>query len=89
MSATTGLDPQARSQVGESLRALTKERTTLSITHDVTQALSADRVLWLEDGRIVEDGTPAELVDRADSRVHAWIRQASDEGAVATTGGRP
>ncbi|MCJ1709453.1 ABC transporter ATP-binding protein [Microbacterium sp. VKM Ac-2923] len=86
--ATTGLDPQARRQVGESLRALTKDRTTLSITHDVTQALSADRVLWLEDGRIVEDGTPAELVDRAGSRVHAWMRRASDESAAATTGGR-
>ncbi|WP_314457836.1 ABC transporter ATP-binding protein [uncultured Microbacterium sp.] len=86
--ATTGLDPHARGQVGASLQALTRGRTTLSITHDVTQALSADRVLWLEDGRIVEDGAPHELIERADSRVHAWMRRADDEDAVATTGGR-
>lgn len=86
--ATTGLDPHARSQVGASLQALTRGRTTLSITHDVSQALSADRVLWLENGCIVEDGAPHELVDRADSRVHAWMRRADAPNAVATTGGR-
>lgn len=77
--ATTGLDPHARSLVGTSLRELTSGRTTLSITHDVTQALSADRVVWLEGGRIVEDGAPDDLLRRPDSRLHAWVGRADDD----------
>ncbi|PVW03928.1 protein tyrosine phosphatase [Microbacterium sp. Gd 4-13] len=78
--ATTGLDPQARHEVGASLRALTRGRTTIMITHDVTQALAADRVLWLEQGRIVEDGPPGLLMGLSDSRVRAWVLQAGRDG---------
>ncbi|MFJ4036766.1 ABC transporter ATP-binding protein [Microbacterium sp. NPDC090007] len=81
--ATTGLDPRARRHVEDSLRALTRGRTTLSITHDVSQALSADRVVWIEDGRIVEDGSPEELLGDDDSRLRAWTRRATDDGVVA------
>ena len=50
------------------------------ITHDVTQALAADRVLWLEQGRIVEDGPPGLLMGLSDSRVRAWVLQAGRDG---------
>lgn len=33
-----------------------------------------DRLLWLEDGRIVEDGSPAELLAAPDSRIAHWAR---------------
>ena len=50
----------------------------LLVTHDVTEAVTlADRVLVLEDGRIVEDGPPAELISRSGGRYaalhRAWV----------------
>jgi len=71
--ATTGLDPAGRALVQESLELLTTNRTTITITHDFHSVLRADRVLWLEDGRIVEDGPPADLMDRPDSRLADWM----------------
>lgn len=71
--ATTGLDPAAKAQVNESLWELARSRTTISITHDATTVAGLDRVLWLEDGRILEDGTPAELAADPDSRYSRWI----------------
>ncbi|WP_394214832.1 ABC transporter transmembrane domain-containing protein [Brachybacterium vulturis] len=78
--ATTGLDPAAKAQVNESLRELARSRTTISITHDATTVAGLDRVLWLEEGRILEDGTPAQLAADPDSRYSRWmIEQRSDE----------
>lgn len=86
--ATTGLDPQSRAQVADSLAELAAGRTVISITHDVTQALAADRVIWLEDGRIVEDGEPDELMARSSSRLHRWVERArSAETTVALAAG--
>jgi ATP-binding cassette subfamily B protein len=71
--ATTGLDPAGRALVEESLERLTANRTTITITHDSSSVLRADRVLWLEDGRIVEDGPPTDLMDQPDSRLAGWM----------------
>ncbi|WP_253705344.1 ABC transporter ATP-binding protein [Brachybacterium sp. P6-10-X1] len=80
---TTGLDPASRAQVGESLRELARSRTTISITHDVGAVEGLDRVLWLEDGAIREDGSPAELAADPDSHYARWLLQqrAAEEGA--------
>jgi ATP-binding cassette subfamily B protein len=71
--ATTGLDPAGRALVEESLDTLTAGRTTITITHDWHSVLRSDRVLWLEHGQIVEDGVPAELMERPDSRLAGWM----------------
>src|SRR5690606_23002200 len=60
--ATTGLDPAAAARVLEALDRLTTGRTTLAITHDASMALACDRVVWMEDGRIVLDGAPRQLL---------------------------
>jgi ATP-binding cassette subfamily B protein len=71
--ATTGLDPAGRALVEESLDTLTAGRTTITITHDWHSVLRSDRVLWLEHGQIVEDGVPAELMERPDSWLAGWM----------------
>ncbi|MCQ9366745.1 ABC transporter ATP-binding protein/permease [Brevibacterium sp. 91QC2O2] len=70
--ATTGLDPESREAIVGSLDELTTGRTTLAITHDVAMLRGLDRLIWLEDGRIVEDGAPAELLTRPGGRVARW-----------------
>lgn len=58
---TSGLDPQSAAQVTEALRSLIEGRTTIIISHDLELVRCADRVLVLDDGRIVQEGPPAEL----------------------------
>lgn len=61
---TVGLDRENERDVVLALRRLAEGRTTIIITHDLALAAAADRILWLENGRIVEAGTHAELVAR-------------------------
>ena len=57
---TANLDSTAGHQVIELLRRIAKEqnRTVVIVSHDVRIADAADRVLWLEDGRIQDQNTP-------------------------------
>lgn len=71
---TTGLDPASRALVEESLWTLTEGRTTLAITHDLSMIRGLDRLLWLEGGRILEDGAPAELLADPGSRIARWAQ---------------
>ncbi|WP_218220489.1 ABC transporter ATP-binding protein [Nesterenkonia sp. Act20] len=77
---TTGLDPAAREVVEASIRELTRERTTVAITHDLSMIQGLDRVLWLEAGAIREDGSPAELLADPRSRLAQWA--SSQRGAA-------
>lgn len=63
--ALTGLDADTESEVVAALGRLTDGRTTFVITHDLEAARDADRVLWVEAGRVVRQGTPAEVLDRS------------------------
>lgn len=61
--ATVGLDPKSRQDLLAALRADVRERDTcvLWATHWVEEAEGADRVLVLHKGRLLADGTPAEV----------------------------
>lgn len=69
---TTGLDPASKTLVEESLRELTRERTTIAITHDLSMLQGLDRVVWLENGSILEDGSPQDLLADPQSRLARW-----------------
>jgi ABC-type multidrug transport system ATPase subunit len=59
---TTGLDAPAARRVIKPLRRLMRGRTTIMITHDLNLAPDADRILVLDDGRLIETGTHHELL---------------------------
>ncbi|MFJ7077990.1 ABC transporter ATP-binding protein [Streptomyces sp. NPDC098781] len=61
---TAGLDAVAARQVVQPLRRLMSGRTTILITHDLSLAPDADRVLVVDGGRLVETGTHTELLAR-------------------------
>jgi ATP-binding cassette subfamily B protein len=71
--ATAGLDAASRDSVLQALAALTRERTSITITHDAHSARSCDRIVWLEDGRIVEEGRPEVLLRDPESRFARWM----------------
>ncbi|MFG1462411.1 ABC transporter transmembrane domain-containing protein [Xanthobacter sp. DSM 24535] len=60
--ATSALDAESETLVQTALERSMEGRTTLVIAHRLATVLSADRILVMEDGRIVDEGTHAELV---------------------------
>ncbi|MGY2061525.1 ABC transporter ATP-binding protein, partial [Nocardia gipuzkoensis] len=60
--ATSSLDIPGERQVQRALETVLYERTAVIIAHRLSTVAIADRVLVLEGGRIVEDGSPAELI---------------------------
>lgn len=68
---TSMIDSQGRAEVAEVLAQLRASgRGVLLVTHDVAEALPADRVIVLADGRCVFEGRPTELLEHAS--LEAW-----------------
>jgi ATP-binding cassette subfamily B protein len=68
-----GLDRETRGAFLSQARRHWRDATLLAITHDVSESESFDRVLVLEGGRLVEEGPPAELLERDGSRYRRLI----------------
>jgi ATP-binding cassette, subfamily B, bacterial len=62
--ATSNLDVVTEAQVQQALRRLRQDRTTILIAHRLSTVIEADQVAIVEDGRVVESGTPDQLLDR-------------------------
>jgi ATP-binding cassette, subfamily B, bacterial len=60
--ATSSLDAESEKQVAAALTDLMRERTTIVIAHRLATVQSCDRILVMNDGRIVEEGTHQTLV---------------------------
>ncbi|NUT33690.1 MAG: ABC transporter ATP-binding protein [Hamadaea sp.] len=78
--ATSAVDVTVEQRIHSALRQLMTGRTTLIVAHRLSTIGLADRVLLLEDGRIVADGTHRELL-AAEPRYAAVLAEFSDEGA--------
>nr|WP_234430743.1 NHLP bacteriocin export ABC transporter permease/ATPase subunit [Streptomyces sp. NRRL F-4489] len=71
--ATSALDNETQRIVIDSTRALSASRVV--IAHRLSTVLDADRVIVMAEGRIVEQGTPAELLADTGGRLHDLVRR--------------
>ena len=77
--ATSNLDPESESLVQEALANAQAGRTTIVVAHRLTTIERADKIAVVDSGRVVEEGTHAELLSRngAYARMH---RRGDDSG---------
>jgi len=61
----TGLDPLAEQAVQRAFANLSRGRTTIVVAHHLSTILHADRILFLQNGRIVEQGSHEQLLERS------------------------
>jgi len=79
--ATSAVDPATEVRINRALNQLTRGRTVVTIAHRLSTAEVADRVLVFDGGRIVQDGSHAQLVsdDGVYTRLYeSWQRGTSD-----------
>jgi ATP-binding cassette subfamily B protein len=73
--ATSSLDSESEHLIQEALWTLMQGRTVIAIAHRLSTIAGMDRVIYLEGGRIVEDGPHRELLAHGGAYARMWNRQ--------------
>ena len=82
--ATSALDSRTEAEIMATLEAIERGRTTIMIAHRLSTVVHADKIVVLEAGRIVEQGSHAQLLARGGLYAEMWARQAKErEEALA------
>jgi ATP-binding cassette subfamily B protein len=77
--ATSAVDVQVEQEIHESLKTLMQDRTTLIVAHRLSTIGLADRVVLLDGGRIVADGTHTELLESSSLYVEVLAQAEAQE----------
>ena len=76
--ATSALDSRTEQDILTTLRRVSRNRTTLAIAHRLSTIADADRILVLDQGRLAEAGTHADLLRRDGLYADMWARQQAE-----------
>jgi ATP-binding cassette subfamily B protein len=73
--ATSALDTESEKLIQQALQRLMKNRTSIVIAHRLSTVAELDRIIVLDDGKIIEDDTHAKLIARGGKYARLWNRQ--------------
>ncbi len=73
--ATSALDSEVEAAIQDSLSRVMQGKTVLAIAHRLSTIAAMDRIVVMDDGRIVEEGTHAQLLARGGLYARYWARQ--------------
>ena len=73
--ATSALDSEVEAAIQENLNLLMRGKTVIAIAHRLSTIAEMDRLIVMDQGRIVEDGSHAELISRGGLYAQLWARQ--------------
>lgn len=73
--ATSALDSESEKLIQDSLDELMKGRTSIVIAHRLSTIAKLDRIIVLDDGKIIEDGTHAQLLRKKGTYASLWSHQ--------------
>ena len=76
--ATSALDSEVEAAIQEQLDALMKGRTVIAIAHRLSTIARMDRLIVLDHGRIVEQGSHAQLLAAGGAYARLWLRQSGE-----------
>jgi ATP-binding cassette subfamily B protein len=76
--ATSALDSRTEAAIQETLRDVAARRTSIVIAHRLSTVVDADQIVVLDEGRIVERGTHAQLLRKGGLYADMWARQQSE-----------
>ncbi|PTE22006.1 ABC transporter ATP-binding protein/permease [Cereibacter changlensis] len=77
--ATSALDTQTERDIQDSLKEMGQGRTVITIAHRLSTIADADRIVVLEEGRIIEEGRHDALLAQGGRYAAMWARQSSEE----------
>ena len=80
--ATSALDTDTERDIQESLRQMSKGRTVITIAHRLSTVVDADKIVVLDNGTIIEQGTHDQLIAKEGRYAQMWQRQASEEDEI-------
>lgn len=73
--ATSALDSEVEAAIQDTLHSVMEGKTVIAIAHRLSTLSAMDRIIVLDDGKIAEDGTHAELLDKNGLYARYWNRQ--------------
>ena len=73
--ATSSLDSKTEQSILETLRQVAANHTTLVIAHRLSTVVDADRILVMEEGRIIEQGSHQQLLAKGGVYREMWLLQ--------------
>ena len=76
--ATSALDSRTEAAIQETLQKVERGRTSIVIAHRLSTVVDADQILVLDQGRVAERGTHAQLLRRGGLYAEMWARQQSE-----------
>lgn len=79
--ATSSLDSISEQAILDALNAVSRQRTTLVIAHRLSTVRDADRIVVMDQGRIVESGSHNELLEKNGYYARLWMQQQHTEEA--------